>query len=183
MFYTGIVLTFVAMHAAAFLILLGHWVVTAGMFPKSTRALAGVFDQRPLRALLVGIFTFGPIILLFLMNAKLPGAPLRVLAVAAGVASLLIAFIGSAGLALRIGRNLCAGGDLWQQSLRGGVMLALVFITPVLGWFVVLPLGLASGFGAIFLARPWRSDESPLAEKSPAMTAPAPGSPAIPSLS
>lgn len=183
MFYTGIVLTFVAIHAAAFLILLGHWVVTAGMFPKSTRALAGVFEQRPLRALLVGIFTFGPIILLFLANAKLPGAPLRVLVVAAAVASLLIAFIGSAGLALRIGRNLCTGGDLWQQSLRGGVMLALVFITPVLGWLIVLPLGLASGFGAVLLARPWRSDESALPAKSTATSAHAPASTAVPSLS
>ena len=183
MFYTGIVLTFVAVHAAAFLILLGHWVVTAGMFPKSTRALAGVFDQRPLRALLVGIFTYGPIMLLFLANAKLPGAPLRVLVVAAGVTALLIAFIGSAGLALRIGRNLCTGGDLWQQALRGGVMLALVFITPILGWFVVLPLGLASGFGAVLLARPWRSAEAPLPASAPATTAATPASTAIPSLS
>ena len=52
---------------------------------------------------------------------------------------------------MRIGRNLCAGADTWQQALRGGVMLALVFITPLLGWFVVLPLGLASGFGAFLL--------------------------------
>jgi hypothetical protein len=183
MFYTGIVLTFVAIHAAAFLILLGHWVVTAGMFPKATRAFAGVFDQRPLRALLVGIVTYGPIMLLFLGNARLPGAPLRILVVAAGVVALLIAFMGSAGLALRIGRNLCAGGDLWQQALRGGVMLALVFITPILGWLVVLPLGLAGGFGAVLLARPWRSDESPLPTKSPATTAATPAPAAVPSLS
>ena len=183
MFYTGIVLTFVAIHAAAFLILLGHWVAAAGMFPKSTRAVAGIYEQRPIRALLVGIFTYGPIMLLFTANNKIPNGPLRFLVVAAGFATLLIAMIGSAGLALRIGRNLCAGGDLWQQALRGGVMLALVFITPVLGWFVVLPLGLASGFGAVLLARPWRSDESPLPANAPATTAAAPASTAVPSLS
>ena len=183
MFYTGIVLTIVALHAAAFLILLGHWVVAAGLFPKATRTLAGVFEQRPLRALLVGIFTYGPIMLLFVSNSKLPGAPLRILVVAAGAVSLLVAFIGSAGLALRIGRNLCAGGDLWQQALRGGVMLALVFITPILGWLVVLPLGLASGFGAVLLARPWRSDESPLPANVPAIPATTPASTAVPSLS
>jgi hypothetical protein len=180
MFYTGIVLTFVAVHAAAFLILLGHWMVAGGMFPKSTRAFARIYDERPLRALLVGIFTYGPIMLLFLANAKLPGVPLRAFVVAAGVATLLIAFVGTAGLAMRIGRNLCAGADMWQQALRGGVMLALVFITPVVGWFVVLPLGLASGFGAFLLAKPWKSEAPPLPAAARATT---PVSAAVPSLS
>jgi hypothetical protein len=182
MFYTGIVLTFVAVHAAAFLILLGHWVVAAGMFPKSTRALAGIYDERPLRALLVGIFTYGPIMLLLLTNAKIHIFSLRVVIVAAAIAALLIGFIGTAGLALRIGRNLCAGADTWQQALRGGVMLALVFITPFVGWLVVLPLGLASGFGAFLLARPWKSDAPPILAAA-ADDATTPASTAVPSLS
>lgn len=182
--YTGIVLAFVAAHAAAFLILLGHWVVSAGMFPKATRAFAGIYDQRPIRAALVGIFTYGPIMVLFQLNAKIPSGPLRVLIVVAGFAALLIAFIGSAGLALRIGRNLCAGADTWQQALRGGVMLALVFITPVLGWFVALPLGLASGFGAVLLAKPWKSEAPLPATATAAAATPATStSAAVPSLS
>lgn len=175
--YTGIVLAILAVHAAVFLILLGHWVAAAGMFPKSSRAFAGVYDQRPLRALLVGIFTYGPLMLLFTANNRIPIAPLRFLVVVAGFATLLIALIGSAGLALRIGRNLCAGADTWQQALRGGVVLALVFITPVLGWFVVLPLGLASGFGAFLLSRsPNASADAQTASAPPAV-------PAVPSLS
>jgi len=175
--YTGIVLSILAVHAAVFLILLGHWVAAAGMFPKSTRTFAEIYDQRPLRALLVGIFTYGPIMLLFLMNGKIPNAPLRFLVVAAAFATLLIAMIGSTGLALRIGRNLCAGADTWQQALRGGVMLALVFITPVLGWFVVLPLGLASGFGAFLLSRSSNASADARTASAP------PPVPAIPSLS
>src|SRR5712671_299405 len=131
--YTGIVLAILAAHAAVFLILLGHWVAAAGMFPKATRAFADVYDQRPLRATLVGILTFGPIFVLFLQNAKIHNGPLRFLVFAATIVALLVAFIGSSGLALRIGRNLCAGADPWPQALRGGVMLALVFITPLLG--------------------------------------------------
>jgi hypothetical protein len=69
----------------------------------------------------------------------------------------LIALAGTAGMALRIGRNLCADSSPWQQSLRGGVMLGLVFITPFLGWGFLLHAGLASGFGAFLLAKPWRS--------------------------
>jgi hypothetical protein len=175
--YTGIVLAILAVHAAVFLILLGHWVASAGMFPKATRAFANIYDQRPLRALLIGIFTYGPVMLLFMVNAKIANGPLRFLVFVLAFATLLIAMIGSAGLALRIGRNLCAGADTWQQALRGGVMLALVFITPLLGWFVVLPLGLASGFGAVLLSRISKTGE----ETQPARVSPP--VPAIPSLS
>ena len=168
--YTGLVLTILAIHAAFFLVLLGHWVVTAGMFPKATRALTGIYDQRPLRATLVGILTFGPLFVLFLQNAKIHNAPIRVMVFAAMFVGLLVAFIGTAGLALRIGRNLCTGNDIWQQVLRGGVMLALVFITPLLGWFLLLPIGLASGFGAVLLARPWRSTATPAPANESATT-------------
>ena len=165
--YTGIVLSLVGVHAALFLILLGHWVTAAGMFPKATRAFAEVYETRPLRATLVGIFTYGPLVLLFLQNAKIPGG-LRFLVVVAALFGLLLAFIGSAGLALRIGRNLSAGGDTWHQVLRGGVMLALVFITPVLGWLFLLHVGLASGLGAFILARPWKSKTAPVPATVPA---------------
>jgi hypothetical protein len=187
--YTGIVLAIVGAHAALFLVLLGHWVVAAGMFPQATRAFADVYDRRPIRAALVGILTFGPLFVLLLQNSKLPGGGLRFLAIMVGVAALLIAFVGSAGLALRIGRNLGTGTEPWQQILRGGVMLALVFITPLIGWLLVLPIGLASGFGAFLLAKPWKSAAPAIpttvpqvAVPQPTAVPPPPPVPAIPSL-
>jgi len=155
--YTGNVLFFLALHAALFLILLGHWLVASGMFPKATDAFVRQYDQRPIRALLLGTFTYGPIFLLLLNTEKLPGTPLRIAMLAAGVFSLLIAFAGSSWLALRSGRNLSADTSRWQQCLRGGVMLGLVFITPFVGWGFLLHAGLASGFGAFLLAKPWKS--------------------------
>ncbi len=172
--YTGIVLAFLAAHAAAFLILLAHWVAAAGMFPKATRAFADVYDQRPLRAALVGILTFGPIFVLFLQNAKIHNGPLRFLVFVATFVALLVGFIGSSGLALRIGRNLSPSADTWPQVLRGGVMLALVFITPLLGSLFMLPVGLASGFGAVLLARPWKTKTPPLPEQTPTPATPTP---------
>jgi hypothetical protein len=167
--YTGNVLFFLALHAALFLILLGHWVAFVGMFPKATAAFVRQYDERPIRALLLGLVTYGPILLLFLNAANLPGTPLRILVIVAGVLALLIAFAGSAGLALRIGRNLCSEDSRWQQCLRGSVMLGLVFITPFIGWGFLLHAGLASGFGAFLLAKPWKS---PAAEPT-GMPAPA----------
>jgi hypothetical protein len=158
--YTGNVLFFLALHAALFLILLGHWVALGGMFPKATAAFVRQYDERPIRALLLGIVTYGPIFVLLLNTAKLPGTLPRIAMIAVGVFSLLIAFAGTAGLALRIGRNLSADASRWQQCLRGGVMLGLVFVTPVLGWGFLLHAGLASGFGAFLLAKPWKSEAS-----------------------
>ncbi len=166
--YTGNVLFFLALHAALFLILLGHWLVAGGMFSSTTSAIVRQYDERPVRALLLGLVTFGPILLLALNAGKIPGTPVRIAVIVAGVAALLIAFIGTAGLALRIGRNLSANASRWEQCLRGGVMLGLVFITPVLGWGFLLHAGLASGFGAFLLAKPWKSSA-----ENPAIPAPA----------
>ena len=155
--YTGIVLAIVALHLAGFLILLGHWAATAGMWPKAARAFADVYEQRLVRALLVGVFTYGPLIALLLASGNIPNPLIKIVALVGGFGAILFGFIGTSGLALRIGRNLSPGADLWQQVIRGGVMLALVFITPFLGWLFLLHVGLASGFGAFLLAKPWKS--------------------------
>jgi hypothetical protein len=55
--YTGIVLAILAAHPAVFLILLGHWLVAAGMFPQATEALASKYERRPVRATLLGLLT------------------------------------------------------------------------------------------------------------------------------
>jgi hypothetical protein len=165
--YTGIVLAILAVHAAAFLILLGHWLVTVGMFPRATQAFAGEYERRPIRATLLGLVTYGPLFVLLLNSGKIGNGGVKLLVIAAGFTALLVGFIGSAGLALRIGRNLSTDASLWQQGLRGGMMLALVFITPFLGWAFLLHIGLASGFGAVLLSRPWKLKvvvPSPLAE-------------------
>lgn len=166
--YTGVVLTIVALHAGAFLILLGHWLVAAGLFPQATKSFTDQYEQRGLRAVLLGVFTYGPLLLLLLNSGKIAFGPLRVVVVIAGLFAVLIALAGTAGLALRVGANLSPGASVWQQGLRGGVMLALVFITPALGSLFLMHVGLASGFGAFLLARPWKQREvSPLSVETP----------------
>jgi len=154
--YTGIVLAILALHAAAFLILLSHWVVAAGLFPNATSKGADVYGARPIRATLLGIFTYGPLFFLLLNSGKIGNPLIKFLAIFGGFGAMLVAFVGTAGLALRIGRNLSPGADAWQQALRGGVMLALVLITPLLGSLFLLHIGLASGFGVFLLTRPWK---------------------------
>jgi hypothetical protein len=158
--YTGIVLAILAAFLAAFLILISHWLVSAGLFPKAAEKFAGVFGQRPVRAFLVGLITYFPIQVIGLRANDIHNGPVKFLVILLTFGSLLIAMIGTGGLALRIGRNLSPGTDTWRQVLRGGVMLALVFLTPFLGWFFALPICFTTGFGAFILARPWKSKEA-----------------------
>jgi hypothetical protein len=154
--YTGIVLAILAFHGAAFLILLSHWVVSAGLFPSATAKSADTYGSRPIRATLLGLITYGPLFVLLLNSGKIGNPLIKFIALFGGFGAMLVAFIGTAGLALRVGRNLCPAADVWQQALRGGVMLALVFITPLLGSLFLLHIGLASGFGVVLLSRPWK---------------------------
>jgi hypothetical protein len=43
-------------------------------------------------------------------------------------------------------------GRPWRATLRGAVTCALAFVTPVVGWFVLLPAAVATGLGAMTLA-------------------------------
>ena len=154
--YTGIVLAILALHAAAFLILLAHWLVSAGLFPKAMDSFAEQYQTRPIRATLLGLITYGPLFLILLNAAKFGHPLITLLGLVGGLGGLLIAVMGSAGLALLIGRNLRPDADSWAQGLRGSIVLALVFITPFLGSLFLMHLGLASGFGAFLLAKPWK---------------------------
>ena len=69
---------------------------------------------------------------------------------------LVLALVGSAGLA---DKSALASPRRWTRpspgggSSRGGAVLALLFVVPLLGWFAVFPLTLASGLGVLLLPR------------------------------
>lgn len=153
--YTGMVLTILSVVLGFFLVLLAYWIAAAGLFVKTTDACRQQIAERPVRCALVGIATFG-VMLVVVLAALGKGGAGFVLLVAA--VPLLISFVGTAGLAMHIGRRLCGeDAERWNQAIRGGVVLGLCFITPGLGWIIVAPIGLASGFGAFLLAKPWKS--------------------------
>lgn len=116
--YTGIVLAILAVHLAAFLILFGHWLTMAGLFPKTVNDCAAYYEQRPVRATLLGIFTYGPLFLLLLNAGKLGNPALQLIAIILGTIALLLAFLGSAGLALQIGLHpdLAALAPAWEEG-------------------------------------------------------------------
>ena len=68
----------------------------------------------------------------------------------------LIALIWSAGLARHIGLGLPAPTDAerpWLPVARGGLVMGLCFIAPILGSFIMLPLALFSVVSAWLIGR------------------------------
>lgn len=140
----------------AFLTLNAHWLAARALAPDLVQRASERYRQRPLRATLVGLAIAAPVLLVAIALAKaLPHPLIQASAVGLVLVLALLALVGSAGLALRIGAGLSAPGDAeqpWRGVLRGGSVLALTFLMPFLGWFVVLPWTLVSGLGAWALA-------------------------------
>ncbi len=117
-----------------------------------------------MKTTLVGLVTLGPLIALgFLISSKAPNALGKILGLGLVFLVLLVALLGSAGLALRVGEGLKAVRDEaepWRRVLRGGTVLGLTFVLPFIGWVVVIPLSFIAGFGAMVLSRSRQSTVS-----------------------
>lgn len=142
--------------AGAYLVLNAYWLAAWSLFPRAVEGCRDRYGRSPVRATLLGLVVLVPFLVVGVGVAKaihhpVPGALVR------GILLLpaLLALLGSSGLALRIGTGLPSPADAarpWMRVMRGGAVLGLAFLLPFLGWFIVLPFALVSGFGAALLA-------------------------------
>jgi hypothetical protein len=145
------------MVAGAYLALNAYWLAAVALFRPAVERARLTYATRPVAATLVGLLAFVPVALVFFVFAKAAGHPaVRLVTGGMIMVPLVLSLIGSAGLADKIGAGLASPVDEvqpWRRVLRGGGVLALLFAVPLLGWFAMLPLTLASGLGALFLPR------------------------------
>ncbi len=146
-----------------FLLILGalitlnaHWLGAHALFPGVVQRARQRYVESPVKTTLVGLAIAAPTLTLAIGIGKVaPNPALKALAVGLGLFAGLLALVGSAGLAERIGAGLPSPVDEhqpWRRVLRGGIVLGLSFLMPFLGWFVLLPWTLVSGLGAWALA-------------------------------
>jgi len=140
-----------------FVITVAYWVAAVGLAPRLVEGSCGRLGSSPWKSFLLGAAMGVPGIAIGLgiANGGPPAAKL------VGIVLVLLIFLaglgGSAGLCLRIGKGLKNPGDEeqpWLRVKRGGIVLGLMFIFPVLGWFLVFPVAVFSGIGGLFLS--WR---------------------------
>jgi hypothetical protein len=148
------VLKWVLAIAALLAVFVCYWLAIVALFPDLVTRTQEKYD-RPMKLLGIGIpavaFLIAGAVLLFKLKNpvfQLTGSTLIGSVVALGLA-------GSAGLAQRVGQGLPSPLDAaqpWRRVYRGGTVLALVFLLPFVGWFLILPGTLITGFGAALLS-------------------------------
>ncbi|MGJ8695661.1 MAG: hypothetical protein ACSHYF_05040 [Verrucomicrobiaceae bacterium] len=134
-----------------------YWVAARGFFPEAVERCGARYGETPWRCLLVGALVGVPAVALGLAMANGGAAVVKMLGILLVMLVFLFGLFGSAGLCLRMGKGLRKVDDEGQEWLgvkRGGTVLGLMMIFPLLGWFLVLPGTLLSGVGAWFLG--WR---------------------------
>ena len=91
---------------------------------------------------------------------------------------MVLAHTGVAGLATCIGRRLTSPSDEerpWRATLRGGIVLELSYLLPILGWFVILPASIITGCGAATLSLlTFKKASSPVATTPAQLYSPTP---------
>jgi len=139
-----------------------YWLLAEALFPDLVERASRCYEG-PIRISCVGLAAAVVPVILGLMMANLPSPLLKLCGISLVVIPAMLGLAGSAGLALRIGAGLPSpvdGPQPWRRVLRGGILLALAFLLPVVGW-IVLPLWvLVSGFGAFILCVKERKGDS-----------------------
>lgn len=131
-----------------------YWLVAHALFPAMVERAKHHYGK-PVKITLIGLAAAALPVIGGAAISNLPNPALKLLGVTLMLIPALLGLVGSAGLVLRIGEGLPSPADEqqpWRRVLRGGILLALTFLLPFVGW-IVLPLwALVSGFGAFLLS-------------------------------
>jgi len=144
-----------------FVVTIAYWVAAVGLAPNLVKGSAERYGTSPWKSLLIGAAIGIPLFGIGLGFANAGGAPVKMIGALLALSAFLAGLCGSAGLCLRIGKGLNTPQDAeqpWLRVKRGGIVLGLMIIFPILGWVFVLPLALLSGVGALFLS--WRDSRN-----------------------
>jgi hypothetical protein len=145
------------------LIYVSYWLLAEALFPEVVERASRQY-AKPFKTTFIGLGAALAPVVLGLVLANLPNPLLKLLGITLLVVPALLGLAGSAGLTLRIGAGLRSPIDEtqpWRRVLRGGIVLALSFLLPVVGW-IILPIWvLLSGLGALLLCLRERQHEQP----------------------
>lgn len=131
------------------------WLLYEAIFPAAVERCRVAYMRRPIRAVLLGALITAPTMFVGLSLIGIANPVTKFFGFTILCFLMLLGILGSAGLSRLIGVRLASIGDEhqpWRRVLRGGIVLSITFLFPVVGWFLVLPVTLVSGVGASVLA-------------------------------
>ncbi|MDB6129531.1 MAG: hypothetical protein JWM04_638 [Verrucomicrobiales bacterium] len=126
-----------------------YWLLAQALFPKIVQRASELY-AKPVKFTFIGLIAALIPVIGGLAISNLPNPAFKLIGLTCALVPAMLGLIGSAGLTLRIGNGMAVPGDEtqpWRRVLRGGILLSLSFLLPVIGW-VILPVWcLISGFG------------------------------------
>ena len=152
---TAYVMMIFFLHLGVVLVATSYFAFSAALAPRITHRARVRFAMRPWLPMLIGAGVSLPWVLIALVLLQQPVAGLKFVGAVALSAWVLLGLVGGAGVAQHIGRP-PHNGDLhspavWTDSIRGGLFITLTWVLPLVGWFAMLPLTLATGVGCLIL--------------------------------
>jgi hypothetical protein len=170
------VFTFLFVILGFIIVYVAYWLMAAGLFPQLVERCAARIGSGPLKTAFVGAITLVPSVAIGIaISSKAPNAVGKIVGIGVALLAMLAALFGSAGLALKVGRGLKSARDAqepWRVVMRGGIVLALTFVMPFLGTFVLMPFTFIIGAGAFVLScLPTREATPALESATPMPTA------------
>jgi hypothetical protein len=131
-----------------------YWLVAQALFPQVVERARHHYSK-PVKITFIGLLAAALPLVLGAVISNVPNPALKLVGVTLMVIPAMLGLVGSAGLALRIGAGLASPADEqqpWRRVLRGGILLALTFLLPFVGWIALPIWTLVSGFGAFILS-------------------------------
>ena len=135
----------------------GLWLFCRALWPNKVIASATRCGRNPVKSLLAGVVVTALMMAVTGVAGQVPG-PGQALAFVLFSFYVVFSGIGVAGLATHMGQRLSSPADdrrPWAATVRGGVVLELAYVLPIVGWFVILPASVVMGAGAATLALLW----------------------------
>ncbi len=136
------------------IVFVSYWLAAQALFPQAVERARGQY-ARPWKLTLLGLLMSTPIIAVGIFTFQRNNPIFKIIGGGLILLPVVIGLVGSTGLNLRIGTGLPSPLDEkqpWRRVLRGAIVLALMFLLPVIGWFVLLPWTLITGFAAAVLS-------------------------------
>lgn len=168
---------FVFVVVVSFLVALtGYFLLVRSLFSGFARRAEIAWTERSWLSLLLGAPVLAVLAFASMALLNAPSGALRIVGFAFGGLSLGFVFAGASGLAARVGRGLSSPSDEgreWARTLRGGIVLEVSLLLPILGWFLIAPVVLLGGAGAAvraLFARRRAAPALPTVQSLPAST-------------
>ena len=122
----------------AYIVLNSYWLAAYALFPRFSERCQTSIGTLGWRLFPVGLVIFVPWFVAGVAGIRATQGGLKFAGAVLLLLLLLACLMGSTGLAARAGQGLGVQGRSGLQVLRGGSVLGLTFVLPLLGWALML---------------------------------------------